>query len=300
MAALLSATQPTPPARVDYFSGVDAWGMLGNDQYGDCVEAGICHIVEQDSDYATGTEQVLGDADALGLYAAITGFNPDDPNTDQGTYTQDAYMFWRKVGAAGHQIAAYASVTLDDWTMIGNAVNQFGQVGIGFNFPASAMDQFNAGQPWTVVNGSPIDGGHYVVLVGYDADWLYVVTWGQVQKMARAFWAKYVDEAWVSITQDTVTAQGANAYGGILDLAALGAAFAALTGQPNPFPNVDPTPIPVPVPVPTPVPDPTPTPTDVVDAELWQHIKPWTREHHLGQTYEVSKRLRAWAKAKGL
>lgn len=57
------------------------------------------------------------------------------------------------------------------------------------------MDQFNAGKAWTVVKGSPIDGGHYVPAIGYDSRYVYVVTWGKVQKMSWGFFAKYCDEA---------------------------------------------------------------------------------------------------------
>src|SRR2546430_10990929 len=60
-----------------------------------------------------------------------------------------------------------------------------------------SMDQFNAGQPWDVVaDDGGIDGGHAVALVGYDPDAWYVLTWGRVQKVTRAWFAKYVEEAW--------------------------------------------------------------------------------------------------------
>lgn len=304
LALALAPSLPTAPEIVDYYTTVDVWGMLANDRLGVCVIADMGHVVEQDTDFASGSEQVVSDSDTVALYSAITGYDPDDPNSDQGTYVQDALTYWRKTGIySGHKIAAFASVTLDDWQQIENAVNGFGSVTIGFNFPDSAMDQFDAGEPWTVVPGAPAPvDGHCVLLVGYDADWLYVVTWGQVQKMDRKFWAKYVDEAWVVITQDTINSQGANAYGGILDLAALGAAFAALTGQPNPFPNVDPTPVPdpTPTPVPDPTPTPTPTPVDSADQTLWDKVKHWTHESHIGGSHSTSQALRSWAKAKGL
>jgi hypothetical protein len=237
----LGVTLPSPPASVEY-SDIPDIGMLGNDGAGDCVEAAVGHTVEQDTRYATGTEQVVTTDQTLDLYSALTGYNRDDPSTDQGTVVQDALDYWRKTGVfGGHKLAAFAAVKVSDWAEVELAVNLFGQEIIGFNFPESAMEQFNAGQPWTVVKGSPLDGGHCVILIGYDADWLYVITWGRIQKMARAFWTKYVDEAWVGITQDTITAEGANAFGGVIDLVTLGADFAALTGQPSPFPDVDPT-----------------------------------------------------------
>lgn len=258
LAAGITQTLPPPPASVLY-DQVPDWGMEGNDTAGDCVEAYIAHAVEQLTRYATGTEQVIAASETIGLYSAITGYDPHDPNTDQGTNMQDALTWWRKTGVfRGHRIAAFAAVDLTDWDEIENAVDLFGHVSIGFNFPDSAMDQFNQGRPWTVVKGSPVDGGHCVMLIGYDQDWLYVVTWGQVQKMDRAFWAAYVDEAWVPITQDAINAKGAGAFGNVISLSALGAAFAELTDSANPFPGPSPEPVPAPPPSPAPAPGPTP------------------------------------------
>ena len=47
-----------------------------------------------------------------------------------------------------------------------------------------------------------IGSGHYVPIIGYDANYLYVVTWGQIQKMTWAFYDKYNDEAWVMLSQE--------------------------------------------------------------------------------------------------
>jgi hypothetical protein len=310
LAAGITTTLPVPPAAVDY-DDVNIWGMLGNADWGCCVESYLGHAVEQITEYATGTEQTVTDGQTLAIYSAVAGFDPDagppgDNPTDQGTNMQDALTYWRKSGIySGHKIAAFASVTLTSWDEIENAVNLFGHVSIGFNFPDSAMDQFNAGEPWTVVKGSPVDGGHCVMMVSYDADWLYVVTWGQVQKMARAFWSAYVDEAWVPITQETINAQGANAFGGVINLAALGAAFAALTGDPNPFPGPVPDPTPAPVPGPSPVPDPGPVPPPVVsidaadqtlhDSRPFQHVL----HHHSFAGHDLHRAALKWVKDKG-
>lgn len=307
--ALSTLGLPNPPSQASY-SDIPDIGMLGNDELGDCVPAGIGHTVEQDTRYATGTEQVVTTADTIKLYSAVGGYVPGDPSTDQGTVVQDALSYWRKSGVfGGHKIAAFAAVSLTDWNEIENAVNLFGQVIIGFNFPDSAMDQFNSGQPWTYVKGSRLDGGHCVVLVGYDAYWLYVLTWGQIQRMSREFWQKYTDEAWVVITQDTINAQGANAFGGVLDLATLGADFSDLTDEPNPFPGPAPTPTPTPTPTPEPSPTPTPTPTPtpgpvdptpfdeaLVTALARPRTARWLRDRHYGAAEDVAKALRTWLK----
>ena len=68
------------------------------------------------------------------------------------------------VDAAGarHKIGAFVKLDSKDLTQIFQAMYLFQVVGIGIEFPNSAMAQFNAGQPWDVVPGAQIEGGHYI------------------------------------------------------------------------------------------------------------------------------------------
>jgi len=237
--ASIAARLTAPPESSDWISGVESWPMYGNDRYGDCVEAEMGHHIEQISRFGQGTTaQVTPDA-VLGAYSAITGFDPAEPGTDRGTVIEDALSWWRKgQGLAGHAIVAYASVDVSNATEVKQAVSLFGGLSVGFNFPASAMAQFNAGQPWDVVRGSRLEGGHCVLVGGYDAQYFTCVTWGAVQRMTPAFWRHYVDEAWVVINDEM--AGHLSRYG--IGLHALGEEFASLTGQANPFPGADPGP----------------------------------------------------------
>jgi hypothetical protein len=250
----------TAPEVADYYSKVPVWGMDGNDQWGDCTCAADCHIACQQSLYGTGTENVPTTADALAAYAAVGGFDPNagppggNP-TDNGATVQDALNYLRTTGVSGFKVAAFGELDVKDTAKIKLGVYQFGTLSIGINLPTSAMGQFDGGQPWTPVAGSAIDGGHCVIVAGYDADWLYVITWSKVQRMSWSFWDTYVEEAWAIVTPEWANAAG-------LDKAALGAEWAALTGEANPFPPA-PAPVPVPVPPPAPVPVPVPPPAPV-------------------------------------
>jgi hypothetical protein len=198
---------PTPPETGGHYGLVSDWdGLLGNDQYGDCVWAGGDHEHIYWNDEA-GTTVTFTAENALADYASCTGFNPDDPSSDKGTDMQVAASYRLKTGLidnAGkrHKIEAYVALTVGNENELRQAINLFGAAGIGINFPASAMTQFNEGKPWSVVKNSKIEGGHYIPAVGYDTKYIYIVTWGKIQKMEWAFYVKYSDEALVYLTPE--------------------------------------------------------------------------------------------------
>jgi hypothetical protein len=98
------------------------------------------------------------------------------------------------------------------------------------------MDQFNAGQPWHCTGDLNIIGGHAVPVQAWRTNVygeIEVVTWGQVQRMTRAFWREYVEEAWVVFSPDWMPAGGMTVNG--FDIAQLRADFQQLTGKPASF-----------------------------------------------------------------
>lgn len=200
------STLPISPKTFGHQSDVTSWQMLGNDKYGDCVFAGAGHETMLWNKEASKTV-LFSDSSVLSDYSAVTGFNPNDPNTDQGTDMQVAASYRLKTGvkdASGqrHQIGAYLAITPGNVAEVKSATYLFSAVGIGIKFPASAMTQFNAGKPWTVVSSSPIEGGHYVPCVGYNTKYLYIVTWGKLQKMSLGFLRKYMDEGVAYLSEE--------------------------------------------------------------------------------------------------
>lgn len=182
--------------------------MLGNDTVGDCVIAGAGHETIIWNKEASKTVQVTTQ-DSISDYSAITGYNPDDPSSDKGTDMQVAASYRRKTGITAqdgkHKVMAYLSLEVGNETQLKQALSLFSAVGVGIQFPESAMTQFNDKKPWTVVKGSQIEGGHYIPAVGYDSSYIYVVTWGQIQKMSWAFFSKYNDESLVYLSAEMLT-----------------------------------------------------------------------------------------------
>jgi hypothetical protein len=229
------------PSKCDWHSLVQAWGVELNNKWGCCTCSGDGHIAIQQTLY--GFNQVLNvtDADVLAAYVTVGGFNPhmgppgDNP-TDKGATVQQALHYLQAHGIAGFRIAAFGEVYRLDHEAVKQAIFEFGALSLGMNFPKSAMDQFNAGAPWTPVPGAELDGGHCVIAVGYDDDWVYVVTWGQVVKMSWAFWDEYVEESWAVISPAWRGVSG-------LDLSKFAGEWHAMFGGRNPFNPPPPAPI---------------------------------------------------------
>ena len=282
LSAVLRERLAAPPASCDWQSDSISWPMYANDTVGDCTCAGVGHLVNQLTFYGTGLEVLPAESSVLGMYSAITGYNPKRPSSDTGAYCQDVLAYWRKTGLEGHKIVAYASLDVSNLTEVKQAIALFGSVYVGMTFPDSAMDQFNEGQVWDVVKGARNEGGHCVIAGAYGNGKIGLVTWGAETEMTEAFWKKYVDEAWVVLDADGLNKAGAY-FSGSDSFYALGEQFTALTGEKNPIPAPSPQPTPTPTPEPTPLPSPTPSP---VDPRLVQAV---------ALTQQADSLMQAWA-----
>lgn len=205
------AVLPKVPETFGHEHLVTEWGMNGNDTVGCCVFAGAAHETELWNREA-GRPVVVDTAATLADYSAVTGYDPSDPTTDQGTDMQVAASYRRRVGIVDsmglrHRVAAYVALTQGDPDELASSAYVFGAVGVGLRMPGYAMDEFAAGKPWAVRHGNPkIEGGHYVPVVGRSGGNFHVVTWGKVQQMTEGFYRRYCDEAVVYFSTEFLTA----------------------------------------------------------------------------------------------
>lgn len=190
---------PKVPADFGHYDLVTQFPMFDNDRYGDCVWAGAAH--EHQLWVAQGRGVVdFSDAAVLRAYSAVTGFDPSEPDSDQGTDMELAAKYRRRTGihdvwGAAHKVAAYVGLDAGNLDQVALAGYLFGAVGVGIEFPAFAMDQFDAGQPWDVARkNTKIEGGHYVPIVGRRGGNYLLVTWGKLIEATPKFLTKYMDE----------------------------------------------------------------------------------------------------------
>src|ERR1039458_319014 len=148
LASYVTRTLPAPPASFDVTSKVKAWGMMDNDQIGDCTCAAAGHLLMEwtansgkkmftptykqnlaPHSATTGHNGAAGGRllmewtansgkkmfpptykQIVAAYSAITGYNPVTGANDNGANEGDVLNYWRQTGIAGHKIGAYVAL----------------------------------------------------------------------------------------------------------------------------------------------------------------------------------------------
>jgi hypothetical protein len=230
--AYLASALPTPPATVAAPNA--QYPIDGNDQWGDCTIAGVAHLLAAWDVEANSTIAVPDGDAVVAEYQALTGAQQPGDSNDTGLDEANVLKTWQTSGLFGTQIAAYAPVALKDTLTLQQTIAFYGGAYLGIQCPQSAEQQFEANQPWTVVPGSPVEGGHCIVALGYDASGdVLCATWGGIATVTQAFLAKYLDEVWAIISPEFAAAT--SLHGG-LDLASLQADLSSLDA-PSPVPT---------------------------------------------------------------
>lgn len=196
---------PDPPLVSDYSNGRIDWGMMGNDELGDCVFA-MCAHGEQVVTQNTGSIVTVADSKVVEYYSQWGGYVIGNPATDNGAQELDVLNHWRKEGFDGHQLLAFVSVNPRDTKTVMQAITLFRGICIGLALPLSAQGQ----AVWDVAYGPAGQwgswGGHAVYVLGYNKIGPVCITWGGLKQMTWAFFLMYCDEAYALLLKDVLGA----------------------------------------------------------------------------------------------
>lgn len=212
LADFLAPKLPPPPKALWWTGTVTDFGMMLNDQLGDCTIAGAAHQIQV---WTLNVDKIVTVSDSVveNAYVAWDGYVIGDQSTDNGGVEIDVLNKWKKFGLAGHALAGYADPNPQNMLHVKQAMCTFGGVYIGLSLPLTAQTQ----KTWDVVknctNGDDAPGswgGHCVVVPNYDddGDILTCITWGGLQQMTKAFWLKYVDECHALLSPDWLNGFG--------------------------------------------------------------------------------------------
>lgn len=203
---------PPPPAICDYtVAAAPALAeMYDNDQLGDCVIAGIGHVVGVLTGNA-GKPFIIPDADIISLYSAIGGYVPGNPATDQGCDEVTALNYWENNGAAGHKIAGWMSVDATNQLESRTALYLFENLYLGVELPDAWINPVPQGPGfvWDVAGDPNPNNGHCFIAAGYDNAGFTIDTWGMLGTLTNAAMSKYAGqsgggELYVVISEDAI------------------------------------------------------------------------------------------------
>ena len=182
------------------------WGMLGNDQVGDCVVAGGAHEHMLWSQMG-GKPLTFNTRDIYRDFTAITGL---PPSPLVGADMQQAASFRLKTGLLGadgkrHRIAAYLEITPGNLKQLYAAMYLFGAVGCAVHLPSTAERQFSNHQSWHIVGGGYWLGYHYVPCVALREGNIVCITWGRFQAMRPSFYVANNVQSIVYLSDEALT-----------------------------------------------------------------------------------------------
>lgn len=196
------------------------WRRMGNWTANNCTCATAGHMIECWTANAT-NEDIILTREVMEAYTALTGYDPETHENNDSLYYLDVLKYWRKYGIGGHKIKAFTTVDLKDPKLVRAAVFSFGGAYLGLNLPNTIIKQ----QLWDVKPGGLTGdrsvgsfGGHAVNIVGYDENFVYVVSWGKVKHLTWEFLETYGYVLYAVISEDFLNA-GVTPHG--LDLNAL-------------------------------------------------------------------------------
>jgi hypothetical protein len=214
---------PEPPGDFGHYPliGQGKWGDLGNRDYGDCGVAGACHQTMMfTAEGAAKTPARFTTETALANYSAISKFSLNDPSgkpydvdnnpTDVGVGMKELADYWMNHGLVDadgklHKIVAVCDMNPGDLRELWTAVMLFQCAGMGFDFPASAVDQTKQNMAWDVVPGATSAGGHYVPAFGRANGLGIGNSWGLIQPFTPLFYTTYNNQGLVAMSEEGMT-----------------------------------------------------------------------------------------------
>jgi hypothetical protein len=192
---------PAPPPSCDYTrSALSALSNIyDNDTLGDCVIAGMAHIVGVLTGNAGQKPFIYSNDQIIALYSAIGGYVPGNPASDQGCDEQTALNYWENNGApaGSHKIAGWLAVDATDPTEYRTALWLFENLYFGIELPDQWVNPMPSasGFVWDVAGAADPNNGHCVAGVAYNAEGVTIDTWGMTGLMTDKAIAQYAVQA---------------------------------------------------------------------------------------------------------
>jgi hypothetical protein len=214
---------PIPPATCSYneHAANVISQMYGNDRLGDCVIAGMAHLIGTFTSIF-GKPALFTLPQIIAMYSRIGGYVPGDPSTDQGCDILTALNYWQRRGfvTIKHKILGFAAVNAYDPQEYRTALYMFCHLMKGIDLPDAWINPFpNDGDTWDIAGPPDPNNGHFIVTCEYDEHGTVDDTWGMKIKMTDSAIEAYCSidnggELYVALGEETINHATGKAPGG--------------------------------------------------------------------------------------
>lgn len=154
------------PPSLDW--GVCWWAMCGNKE-----------VLE--------TGQRMPDVEIMSAARAMEGLNPYDRSTDHGELMEVGFRYLMTEGWPGDP--TLKPVSWRRTATVEEAIAEAGSAEVALMLPS--LDGGWCFTDEAVAAGVQGTGGHAVLAVCADPDWVTFITWGAPQRVSRAWWSRY-------------------------------------------------------------------------------------------------------------
>ena len=239
------ASLPPAPATSDVLTGL-SFKIWLNNILGCCVAATAGGLLLVDSARLGGKPYTVADTQILTWYQTQNpGADPAHPGVHDNGMSIQVFLTWllKHPFPDGSKVLGFAEIDPKNLAEVRVATAIGGRIWTACTITAANRTQWDAGEPFDYVAGSPVEGGHSILVGGEDAvaaSDLELATWAAIRRASDAFLAHQISEMWLVITDRML---GSKRFVAGMDLATFAADYAEITGRPFPAP-VPPAPVP--------------------------------------------------------
>lgn len=178
--------------------------MYGNDRYGDCYYAAICHA-DNTFTGANGPVSVFNLQSIINRYLSLSG-------GDNGLSDGDVIPEWKNRGLADvpdAKIVDMMYLTITDPVTVQTAMANFGPIMFTFSVPNAWINNSNTGDLWDAPATANPNNGHAVIFNGVDVGGKYKLqTWGTYVWITAAGVRVCEPDGWVTFSKRWFSPKG--------------------------------------------------------------------------------------------
>lgn len=177
------------PPEAAWHKARDSWASKANNEHGCCVTLGVKQLLD--------CYHALASFDFISIPDSTVILEATQNDALEGWSILECLETWRDKGMFGNKLDAFAAIPLGRPGVLKAMIYELGGVKCGVQLPEDWMQTTT----WESDRFAHIAGGHDIVILGYDADWYYGISWGEVVRISQAAIDNHFFELWAPVNE---------------------------------------------------------------------------------------------------